>query len=505
MRNEWMDAQNQYDDDDDGEGDVGYISSNRASVIPITVKKAKPRKGKGGVSMGAVEESHGSQGRGKDKDMSGLSEEEQPALAMEASLKESSASPLAVQASLPKAAPIDRPSVTPVAAAVPIPIPAAAAIPAAVTARALMPSTARANGSLRLQLQDQPMPQSASSSLNSASESSTTLLSPSPSRPPQPTIHAHTAQATIVSHVAQQRREGELTNSHEPGGMDSTHAQTTSSMPQPSSHSPGQSMTLPSITAVPPAALPMPMPIAAATNMSQRMLLTHASMAASSVSTAAAASTAPQQPLYQPYTQSATTPSQRTISPMPVAAQPLPIATRPQFTMGQHMHPQAAMPYHSTAAAPVPHPSSAPTPVHAPVPAPAPAPAPASISVMDSVGESSLPTPILLLRHLPSCMTVSILGQQFVQFGRLVVKLLFTVQHGLTAILQFNSIEAAQTAMQLMKGRTYALEMTRQTEHGVESAHEQWCIQDLVYARTPLQLHYPPQLTARLIETARSQ
>lgn len=161
----------------------------------------------------------------------------------------------------------------------------------------------------------------------------------------------------------------------------------------------------------------------------------------------------------------------------------------------------------ATAAAPIapPPPMAMPIPMSMPMPPspalPSPTAAVASMSapfakldVVDSVEESAIPTPVLMLRHLPSCLTIQHIGSQFCVFGKVQVRLVWSISHGLTAIITFANFDAARTALTSMNGRQYELETQR--ESGSEM--ERWLVEP-IFARYPLTIQKPPITTIKLV------
>ena len=119
------------------------------------------------------------------------------------------------------------------------------------------------------------------------------------------------------------------------------------------------------------------------------------------------------------------------------------------------------------------------------------------IDLIDYVASSPVPTRILLLRHLPSYVTIPMLGGEFRSFSslgaRIQVRMFYTLAHGLTGIVIFNSIESARSASASMNGRNYEIEI------GADSQTIRWQVETL-YAKQPVQLHKPPIATIRMIE-----
>lgn len=129
--------------------------------------------------------------------------------------------------------------------------------------------------------------------------------------------------------------------------------------------------------------------------------------------------------------------------------------------------------------------SSAPTVAAPPLP---------KLDVVASVAASDSPTCVLMLHHLPACITIQHLGSQFCAFGKVQVRQLFTIANGLTAVITYQTVEAAMAAMQAMTGRVYELE----THYETGTEMEQWTVQP-GFARHPVQLVRPGTATIKYI------
>jgi hypothetical protein len=90
----------------------------------------------------------------------------------------------------------------------------------------------------------------------------------------------------------------------------------------------------------------------------------------------------------------------------------------------------------------------------------------------------------LLLRHLPSSVTVQMLGSQFCLYGKLRVSLALTQRHGFVGILQFSQVASAQRAAATMSGAIFQIQVL--AEDG-QMDYEQFEVPELVYACAPLQ------------------
>lgn len=205
--------------------------------------------------------------------------------------------------------------------------------------------------------------------------------------------------------------------------------------------------------------------------------------------------------------------------PAPAAAVPAPAAASTRFLPASALGVAPSMPSPTTITPPAtvaalsvtsppfpmaPMPQSlpmAPMPQPQPVPQPQPAPAPAAaapggptLTIIDSLATSDTPTNVLLLFNLPACMTIAALGQQFVMFGRVVVKAFFCVQTGLTGVIQYASADNAAVAMNAMRGRVY--ELSTERDGDVEMEH--WTCQP-VWGRSPMHIVRTTNTTMRCV------
>jgi chemotaxis protein histidine kinase CheA len=114
------------------------------------------------------------------------------------------------------------------------------------------------------------------------------------------------------------------------------------------------------------------------------------------------------------------------------------------------------------------------------------------VSLPAGVSTSSSTSSTLLLRHLPACLTVQMIGSLFCSFGKLRVHLVLTRLHGVTAICAYTTpgpigAQQAEKAKRDMDGRTYQMETHVPNDDGTDSVeYEQWTLDDIVYAQTPL-------------------
>ena len=107
--------------------------------------------------------------------------------------------------------------------------------------------------------------------------------------------------------------------------------------------------------------------------------------------------------------------------------------------------------------------------------------------------EAGQRTNVLLLSHLPPSLTVSALGNEFCVFGRLAVKMLLTISGGVSACLQFQSVDAATAALESMRGRQYLIELPGAAQP------QPWTLQHIAFAATPVRVIPPPQVAVRTL------
>jgi hypothetical protein len=126
--------------------------------------------------------------------------------------------------------------------------------------------------------------------------------------------------------------------------------------------------------------------------------------------------------------------------------------------------------------------------------------------VVDDVLASDVPTRALLLRSLPSYVSLQLVGSLMCSFGKVQVNLVHTFQHGLTAIVQFHTTESALLAKHSMSGRIYLLEIAREPGAVGAPREQQWIIrdQDIVFARCPITPVQLPHTQIRLIGRSNS-
>lgn len=116
------------------------------------------------------------------------------------------------------------------------------------------------------------------------------------------------------------------------------------------------------------------------------------------------------------------------------------------------------------------------------------------VSLPAGVSTSSSTSSTLLLRHLPACLTVQMIGSLFCSFGKLRVHLVLTRLHGVTAICAYTTpgpigAQQAEKAKLDMAGRTYQMDTHVTNEDGSDSVEcEQWTLDQIEYAQTPLRL-----------------
>jgi len=170
------------------------------------------------------------------------------------------------------------------------------------------------------------------------------------------------------------------------------------------------------------------------------------------------------------------------------AQQPLQ-PSAPAYSAAPSLQPAAAASLPVAAPSPmVPSPATVPV-SPAPLAAPAPAVPSGGLQLCESIAESSVPTAVLLLPSVPASVGVPLIGGEFCVFGRLSVKLLLTVRTGLTAVLLFQSVEAASAARDAMRGRQYVVEAPGRFP-------TTWTV-DIAFAETPVRVVPMPQVAVR--------
>jgi hypothetical protein len=162
-------------------------------------------------------------------------------------------------------------------------------------------------------------------------------------------------------------------------------------------------------------------------------------------------------------------------------------------TSAMQPRPEVAPLFASPAATPAT--SSVVPPQHLRQPLPQSSSAP-TVQLVDCILEApadALPGPILLLYDVPAAISLSVLGSELCVFGRLSIKLVLTTSHGMTAVVQYSSVNSAVEAVAAMRGRSYEL-----TAAGRPSAV--WTIHphQLVYARCPLAILAAPHVTLKV-------
>ena len=180
-----------------------------------------------------------------------------------------------------------------------------------------------------------------------------------------------------------------------------------------------------------------------------------------------------------------------------LAPTPLPTnIAQPSVTLSR----PSSLPSHSTPQVSI-TPSPLPTPMSIPLRSPTPlmpsvSPMPTStpnlnpsFPMIDDIAcaPSGVATSSILLRHLPARVTVQMLGSVFRVFGSLRVQFFFTCRHGLVGVCHYQTVEAAQSAINTMTGRAYELQTPRQSIEGEYSENDTWMLDEIVYAATPLQ------------------
>lgn len=193
------------------------------------------------------------------------------------------------------------------------------------------------------------------------------------------------------------------------------------------------------------------------------------------------------------HTPAAAQPTQVPMSPSAAPSRPVVIAAPAAAPV-----PQAGTPAFGAASS---SPAPGPTPIAAAAAAPTPVRPPTTLPLLDDLLslDSDTGSSTLLLQRLPAYVTAELLGSVFCQFGRLRVHLVLLVRHGLTAVLQYTSVEAATTALQSMRGRSFEIEVRRGTPDAFTATVERWSIAELVFARTPLVPVVPPPTQVKLL------
>jgi CheY-like chemotaxis protein len=125
---------------------------------------------------------------------------------------------------------------------------------------------------------------------------------------------------------------------------------------------------------------------------------------------------------------------------------------------------------------------------HVEVPHPTAAVPCQQLSVVESIVTCREPTHVVLLRQLPAALTMQHVGSLFCAFGQVHVHLVWSVAHGLTAMVTYQTRETAETATHAMQGRVYELQPTGQ----------RWMV-DCAYALAPVQILSPGTVTLRLL------